>query len=47
MENPPPTDTTVAFFMFILRDAFGFVSFFSYIYTYTYFFGSLVQCIVV
>ena len=28
METPPPTDTTVAFFMFILRDAFGFVSFF-------------------
>ena len=36
METPPPTNTIVAFFTFILRDAFGLLVFFSYIYTYIY-----------
>ena len=47
METPPPTNTTVAFFTFILHDAFWFVSFF-FLYLYIYIsFCSLVQCIVV
>ena len=46
METPPPTNTTVAFFTFIIPDVLDLLVFFP-IFAYTQFFGSLVQCTVV